>query len=350
MGKKVFGICLLIIFLVLLIDWGALRALREKVDRYSIERVIFGFKLVYSEESPYQKIFVVRHPKFGRTLVLNNPEGLQIAERDAYQFDEVFHTILIAHPHPKDILIIGCGDGGIIKEILKHPVERVVQVELDERVIEVSKKYLPLINRITPPGYSRKELERMRHKKLYAFPTVWDDSRVRLIIGDGRRFLQESKESFDIIICDLPGPNSDQVAFLYTREFYRLVKARLNENGLFMTHASSSHLYPKRFLIIYRTIAEVFGYHKTSVMNQYVTYLGLWSFVCASRGDINPLSLSPSEVKGRIQDRDLETFDYTATRHFAYFALPNDLKKSLKRLSKIPVLTDDKPIILYVPE
>ncbi|MCH8244641.1 hypothetical protein IIB97_02025, partial [Patescibacteria group bacterium] len=102
-------------------------------------------KLVYEGKTPYQSVLIFDNPVFGRVLVL---EGIvQLSEKDEFIYHEMLvHPILFSHPKPKRVLIIGGGDGGTLREVLKHQVKEVVMVDIDKKVVELLKKYLPFVS------------------------------------------------------------------------------------------------------------------------------------------------------------------------------------------------------------
>lgn len=128
--------------------------------------------------SKFQDILVFESENHGNVLVLDGV--IQVTERDEHAYQEMIaHLPLFAHPNPKKVLVIGGGDGGVLREVAKHPgVEEIVECEIDEGVISVSKKYLPTLAK----GY--------------------DDPRVSVQIMDGAKFLEENQETFDVIITD----------------------------------------------------------------------------------------------------------------------------------------------------
>jgi spermidine synthase len=274
-------------------------------------------KILYSTESLYQRLTITENNREGRSLLLN--EEQQTTERTFIYYDEPFHLVLLAHPRPDRVLIIGCGDGGIIREALKHPVRRIDQVEIDRKVIEVAKKYLPKICSIEPNG-----------------GLVWNDPRVHLIIKDGREFLRTAKEPYDIIIVDLPAPTNEFVNALYTREFHALVKKNLRPGGYFMRNAPRyGGDTVQSFLVLYKTVATVFGLESTFAYNAFSGY------ILAANQAPSPAALSEAELTRRLQARQISTHFYTPARHFQYFLSIRDLP------ANVPICTDDNMWLIY---
>jgi spermidine synthase len=281
------------------------------------ENGLIGEKIIYTADTPYQRISIIESRDSGRALVLDDEE--QISEREDLFYNEAFHVIFSSHPQPRRVLIIGCGDGGILREALKHPVQTLIQAEIDRQVIKVTRQYLPVMNTLN--GKS-----------------VWDDPRVQLIYNDGRQVLRQQKEKFDIIIVDLPAPRNELVASLYTREFTELVKAKLNPNGYFMRNAPAHLLQPQPFAIIYKTVQAVFGPARTEVyaVNDYTTFI----IAANSRAPL-PAELTQSEIQKILRERSIQPRFYSPERHFQYLlALPPPA-------ANVPICTDDNPSIIY---
>ena len=208
-------------------------------------------------KSKYQEIVVLDTPQFGKVLIL---DGLvQTTEKDEFIYHEMLaHPAMIMHPEPKKVLVIGGGDGGTVREVLKHPsVEEVHLCEIDEEVILVSEKYFPTIS------------EKLR------------DPKVKIFIEDGNAFLEEKKNYYDVIIMDSSDPvGASEV--LFSEEFYKKVKASLKDNGIMVAQTESPMLQEEYFKNAVSQIKKVFK--NVGVYLAYVpTYpSGMWSFTIAS--------------------------------------------------------------------
>ncbi|WP_455382318.1 spermine/spermidine synthase domain-containing protein, partial [Salinispira pacifica] len=176
---------------------------------------------------------------------------------------------------------IGGGDGGILREVLKHPsVSQVDFVELDREVVEFSRRYLPDIS-----------------------AGAFDDPRVTIHISDGRAFVEAQDRRYDAVIMDMTDPEGPS-EMLYTREFFSAVERCLkDERALFTMHSESPVVRPVAYQVIRKTLAQVFEQvHGAYAFVQ--MYATLWSIAIASRST-NPAALSPEEVDRRIADRGL---------------------------------------------
>jgi spermidine synthase len=173
----------------------------------------------------------------------------------------------------------------------------------------------------------------------------FNDPRVKLILSDGRKYLEEHIDKFDAIILDLVDPTEGGPAVkLYTLEFYQLVKKRLNDNGIMVTQATSPVLTPRTFAIIRNTLAKVFR-----IVRPYITYVrsynGLWGFIAAS-DHIDPANLTAEHVTKRIRERvNGELRFYDGQTHEWMFSIPKPIREMLKQVRDIA--TDNNPV--YVP-
>jgi spermidine synthase len=255
----------------------ARRVVREALNPH------FGFyytvdKTLYTGKTKYQRIELVNAPEFGTTLLL---DGItQVVEKNEYQYHEsMVHPAMLAHPAPRNVLIIGGGDGGILREVLKYPVVKHVDVaELDEEVVLFSRKYLAGM-----------------HKNSF------DDARVSVHIIDGRRFVESNPGRFDIVIMDMTDPFGPAKA-LYTRQFFSAVKRSLRTgNGVFVMHTESPVSRPHVFNRIIKTLQSVFD-HVTPFYLYIQMYAVLWSIGLASP------SLNLAGVKPMVVDRRLKRY------------------------------------------
>ncbi len=228
----------------------------------------------------YQKIELLETDEMGRVLLLDG--ATQVSEHKEWQYHEpMVHFPMLAHPRPERVLVIGGGDGGILREALRYStVTHVDYVELDREVVEFCRAYLPDIN-----------------------GGAFDDNRVSIHFEDGRGFVERSSERYDVCIMDMTDPFGPS-RMLYTREFYQAVQARLDpENGLFAMHAESPVARPVAFECIRRTLSQAFPVVRTAYA--YVQmYSTLWAFAVASNGpDIH--ALQKASIEERISNYGL---------------------------------------------
>ncbi|MFC1732238.1 spermidine synthase [candidate division KSB1 bacterium] len=259
--------------------------------------------------SPYQHIYILQDPYFGNSLYLDNE--VQIKEKDSLLYHE-FLTLpaLSAHSSPKKVLVIGGGDGGVLFQLLQENVEDITHVDLDEEVVKMARQYLPLVHRGS-----------------------LNDERVKRIITDGRVFLKETKEKFDVIIVDLPDPKHAVLAPLYSQEFYTLVRNTLNDNGVFVTQAQSPYYYLEAHTSILKSVRIAFGdaYAYTVPMSSFSSI----GYVIAGK-NIDPRVVNNKQIRGRRW--------YSPENHEALFAIPPFLRDFYK-YSTVPVSTDANPVV-----
>jgi spermidine synthase len=255
-------------------------------------------ELLYDGRSPYQRIRVIRNPDFGRMLVLD--DAVQTTERDDFIYHELLcHVPLCTHPRPRRVLIIGGGDGGLLREVLRHPIEQATMVEIDPAVVEVTRQYLPQI-----PGQA------------------FDDPRTRLVIDDGVAFVRQTTERFDVALVDSTDPVGPAVG-LFSEAFYGQLAARLGPEGVLAVQ-SGSPLYQREVMaMVARHMTPHFRWVR-AYLGTVPTYPGvLWTFTIGSQAR-DPLALDEAEVARRLAG--ITTRYYTPAAHRHLFAFPPFLR------------------------
>ncbi len=255
--------------------------------------------------SPCQEIEVYETPAFGRLFRLDG--SFMSSERDEFFYHEnLVHLPALAHPAPKTALVLGGGDGGSAKELLKHPsMERIVLAELDECVVDIARRHLPAVHR-----------------------GALDHPRVEIRIGDGLDYVRESREYFDLILFDLTDPGGHS-APLHTAGFYAACRARLAPGGALALHIGSPLAQPERFRDSVRDLRAVFA-----VVRPYTLFIPLygtlWGMACASDG-LDPARLASDEAERRLRERGIADLRYyNGDTHQAVLAQPNYLRKLLE--------------------
>lgn len=189
--------------------------------------------ILYKNRSAYQDIMVFENPYFGRILVLDGV--VQITEKDEFFYHEMLtHVVMNAHPDPKKVIVIGGGDGGTVREVLKHKsVEKVYFIEIDEEVINVSRKFFPSVS------------------------SAVDSPKVEIHTMDGAEFVKGRNADIDVVIVD----STDIVGFaksLFTTEFFTSIRNCLTENGMFVTLSESLHFHKNLVAEVQDTMKAVF--------------------------------------------------------------------------------------------
>jgi len=228
---------------------GAITSLAE--ERFYQDPVVFA------ETSPYQRI-VVTQGRAGLRLFLNG--NLQFAERDEYRYHEALvHPAMAAHGAPRQVAVLGGGDGMAVREILKYPsVESVTLVELD-----------PAMTRLFG---QMPQLVRLNGGALH-------DPRVRIVNVDAFQWLQEAGETFDVIVVDFPDPTNFAIGKLYTSSFYALLGQRLAASGYAVIQTTSPLVARQSFWTVATTIESV-GLRATPY-HAHVPSFGEWGYVIA---------------------------------------------------------------------
>lgn len=223
---------------------------RESDPFSPLTNVYSNITNLYSFRSAYQQIDVLSHPYFGRMLLLDNV--VQLTEWDEFFYHELLvHVPLASHPRPVDVLIIGGGDGGSLREVLKHQtVLAVTLVELDSKVVDISKKFLPNLS------------------------TGFEDPRVKVLYMDGTEFLKQEATKFDAIIIDGPDPIGGAKNLL-SDETLRNAKRCLKEDGIFVAQTESLHFHREFVLETQSRLANNFPIVDLYAMSS-ATYSGNW--------------------------------------------------------------------------
>jgi spermidine synthase len=239
---------------VLCLGGGVLAA--ERITAWAEDR-LYADEIILARTSPYQRIVLTRAGDDVR-LFLNG--HLQFASRDEYRYHEALvHPALAAHPRPRHVLVLGGGDGLAVREIVKYPtVEQVTLVDLDSEMTRLFADN-PLLARLND-GALR-------------------DPRVRVVNADAFVWLAETRHTFDVVIADFPDPHNFSLGKLYSRTFYRMLRARLAPEGLLALQATSPMFARRSFWCIVETVRSagllVRPYHA------YVPSFGEWGFVLA---------------------------------------------------------------------
>ncbi|MDP6154625.1 MAG: fused MFS/spermidine synthase [Candidatus Thermoplasmatota archaeon] len=308
-----YKIAVVILFVILLIVANISEIENRSIDRF------YGGNVRFHMDSKYQEIVITEHEPEGVTLYLNGQ--LQISELDDAMYHEfLIHPALVTHPAPRKVLVIGGGDGGAVEEILKHDtVVEITFVELDIEVINVCKKYLKSINN-----------------------NCFDDPRVDVKITDGRIFVRDYKgEKFDVVVGDLPDPDTEAVAMLYTTEFFGDVKNVLKEDGIFVLQSCSWFEYPKITMSVVETLHSVFSEVDLYLYNVW-TY-GPWSSAVGS-SKLVPRSMSPKDIDAILEERTVTTEYYNGDTHNAsFFMSKNPFLESARKDARISTI--DRPIL-----
>lgn len=248
---------------------GLLAASGPLMDRWS-DRV-YEDRVVYREQTPYQKIVMTRWQEDLRLFLNGN---LQFSSLDEPRYHEpLVHVPMGQVEAPRQVLVLGGGDGLAARELLKYAeVEQVTIVDLDPKMFEIAR---------THPA-----LTRLNDRSLHS-------PRVRTVASDAFVFLEETTQEYDVVIADLPDPNNVSLARLYSRTFYGLVRAHLAPGGVFVTQATSPYFARQAFWTIHETLRAAEFSH-TYPFHVNVPSFGEWGFLLAAERPLRPAGMTPA--------------------------------------------------------
>ena len=259
------------------------------------------FDVLFEGKSDFQEVKVFHNPFFGNVLLLD--DLVMLTEKDEFYYhDMLVHVPLIYADNPESVLIIGGGDGGSVREALKHDsVKRVVLCEIDQMVIDASREYFPSLS------------------------SCLDDSRVEVNVGDGIEYVKNNVGQFDCILIDSTDPIGPAVG-LFTPEFYSNVRKALKSGGTMSAQSESPAWEIDSVKGIVNNIREAFENANLYLCPIPCYPSGLWSFTLAFRDGGNIADFD----ENRSESISEKCFYYNTEVHKAAFALPNYIKKALK--------------------
>ena len=272
---------------------------------------VYKGRSLYKGKTPFQSMEIFKDKTFGTMLFLDGK--IQISNGDENRYHQYLVSApLLAHKDPKSICIIGGGDCFAIEEAVKFKgLKRILMVEIDKGVVDFCRKNYPVIDKCLK------------------------DKRVQIIYKDARKWLQDHAETFDVLIIDLTEPHGPS-KMLYTQEFYRLCKKRLNSRGLIAIHTDNYYLFPESFATIYKTFRSVFPNILTARVDMPCFGMG-WTYRMASA---SPISLKLMEANIKKMKKQGISFDYFTPS--TYLVQPtNEELKVLKTQGRLS--TDKKP-------
>ncbi|OEK01066.1 spermidine synthase [Roseivirga sp. 4D4] len=263
---------------------------------------------LYDQQSDFQRVEVYNTQAYGNMLTLDGM--VMTTEKDEYVYHEMItHIPLLTHPNPKRALIIGGGDGGTAREMLRHEgLDEVVMVEIDDKVIEACKLHLPSI------------------------ASALDHPKLKLIVDDGIKYVKEAAAgSFDVVVVDSTDPVGPAEG-LFSVEFYKEVYRILSDDGVMITQSESPRFNNKVFKEIYEVYGSIFGNEKVHCYLAYIpTYpTGMWSFSYSAKGNAHPLKGFDSGKSRKFSEVHGLSY-YNESIHESAFALPNFVKKMINK-------------------
>jgi len=254
-------------------------------------------RVLYHEKTEHQDLVIFETPTFGRVMALDNI--VQVTTKDEFVYHEMMtHVPLLAKGDATEVLIIGGGDGGILREVLRHPsVQRATLVEIDRTVVDLCQEFLPEISK-----------------------EAFNDPRTHLKITDGVKFVSDTKQRFDVIIVDSTDPMGPGEV-LFSESFYAGCHRCLQEGGVLVTQNGVPFFQGEDLVNTNRRMARAFknnGFYMASVP----TYIGGFMTLGWGSDDACLWDVPLKVLRDRFAQAALETRYYTPDIHKAAFALP----------------------------
>lgn len=272
----------------------------------------------YDAMSEFQRVQVIE-TYFGTTLVLDG-------KTQSTEFDEKIYHETLVHPamlqclNPQRVYIGGGGELATARECLRWPVQEVVMVDLDKDVVDVCRRLLPSWN-----------------------DGATDDPRLKLVIGDARKYLVDEPGTFDLIVLDISDPiEAGPAVHLYTKEFYDIVKTKLNPGGVVVTQSGPAGVFNFKecFTAIHNTLKVSFD-HVSAFSTSIPSFGSEWGFNLAFDGDLSPVDSWPAS---KIQI-PFPLHHYDGGTHVRLFNLPKIIRDGLQDEHR--VITEDNPVFMY---
>ncbi|KAI5289710.1 putrescine aminopropyltransferase [Ascosphaera aggregata] len=271
-------------------------------------------EILHHEKSKFQDVLVFESTDYGTVLVLDNV--IQCTERDEFSYQEMItHLGMMSHPNPKRVLVVGGGDGGVLREVVKHEsVEKAILVDIDEAVPRVSKKYLPNM------------------------AVGFEHPNVELIIGDGFEYLKNHKNEFDVIITDSSDPEGPAEA-LFQKPYFDLLYEALTPNGVVTTQGSENQwLHMPLITRLKNEMLQTFPVAEYAYTTIPTYPSGQIGFMVACK-DASVNLREPLRTWTKEEEEKLCRY-YNKDMHRASFILPNFARKVLETpvdmLDKLP--------------
>ncbi|XP_063458039.1 spermidine synthase isoform X1 [Pan paniscus] len=294
-------------------------------------------QLLHHRRSRYQDILVFRSKTYGNVLVLDGV--IQCTERDEFSYQEMIANLpLCSHPNPRKVLIIGGGDGGVLREVVKHPsVESVVQCEIDE----VSAGVEPGLSPGSPSGQlcpemaahprARQDVIQVSKKFLPGMAIGYSSSKLTLHVGDGFEFMKQNQDAFDVIITDSSDPMGPAES-LFKESYYQLMKTALKEDGVLCCQGECQWLHLdliKEMRQFCQSLFPVVAYAYCTIPTYPSGQIGF--MLCSKNPSTN--FQEPVQPLTKQQVAQMQLKYYNSDVHRAAFVLPEFARKALNDVS-----------------
>ena len=261
------------------------------IQRFKVDKVLKEVK------TKRQHLLIFETPYFGRVLVIDGV--VQTTEKDEFAYHEMLsHVPILAHGKVKRVLIVGGGDGGVLKQVLRHRgVTSVTVVEIDETVIELCEEYLPLISE-----------------------GAFKNPRTNLVIDDGFSYLAETTDSYDVIIVDSTDPFGPGET-LFTEQFYNNCHSRLKMNGILVSQNGVPFIQEQEFVSSHNRLQNIFK-DTTFYLTVVPTYVGGYMALGWASDFEAHRWVTRDDLAARYRGAGLTTRYYSPDIHKASFVLP----------------------------
>lgn len=268
-------------------------------------------RVLHEVKTEHQHLVIFENATWGRVLMLDGV--CQLTTSDEFIYHEMMaHVPLMALSKPKRVLIVGGGDGGVLREVLKHPtVEEAVLCEIDRSVIDLSLAHFPEVS-----------------------SGAFDARRAEIVIADGLKFVAEAKEKYDAIIVDSSEPIGPS-AVLHTPEFFADCKRALRGDGVFVTQNGLPFLFPGHLTETTAALARLYKSAAPFLCTQPCYFGGPFALNWGS-DDVDLLNLSVKKLAKRQHKRGVATRYWTPAVHAAAFALPGYLQEAVDKALTAP--------------
>jgi spermidine synthase len=262
---------------------------------------------VFREKSPYQTVEIFDTFEYGKMLAVD--KMVMCSEKDEKAYHEmIIHVPMLTHPEIKDVLVIGGGDGGSVRELMRYPqVERVTMVEIDEVVVRASREFLPSLS------------------------SSLDDPRLNLIIDDGIEYVKNAPDgSFDLIVIDSSDPVGPSEG-LFSKSFYQQVHRCLRQGGVMTAQSESPRFNQAAFKDLSSCLRTIFGPDQVHCYLAFIpTYpTGMWSFTYSSKQGPHPIK-DYDQVRSQTFSQAQGLQYYNAEIHTAAFCLPTFIRTMIE--------------------
>ena len=275
-------------------------------------------KILHEVKTEHQHLVIFENKFWGKVLILDGV--FQLTTRDEYVYHEMMaHVPLMALERPRKVLVVGGGDGGVLREVLKHPsVQQATLVEIDQEVIDTSLKYYPEIGR-----------------------KAFRDRRSNVVIADGCKYVAETPEKYDAIIVDSSEPMGPS-AVLHAKPFFADCRRALKDGGIFVTQNSLPFHTPEHLASTTRALGSLYK-DVAPYICTHPSYFGGEFCISWASDEAGHLALPTSTIARRATKRGIKTKYWTPALHSAAFALPGYIEKIVARALKRATDSKKKP-------